>query len=177
MSRGLPGFRGTDHVGITVPNLDEAIVFFCDVIGCELVYRTTASFGDDEGTFMKDQLNVHPRSHISGVAFLRCWNNSNFELFEYSSPDQNDAPPKNSDIGGHHIAFYVDDMEKAVEHLRSHNVSLLGKPVVESEGPDLGVTWFYFLAPWGLQMELIHYPNGKAYEADTQARLWDPRPT
>ncbi len=174
MSKGIPGIRGMDHIGITVPNLDEAVEFFCDVIGCELVYRTPA-FGDDDGTFMSDQLNVHPRSRIRGVAFLRCWNNSNFELFEYDAPDRNDTPPKNSDIGGHHIAFYVDDIEKAVDHLRSHNVLLLGKPVVESEGPDLGVTWFYFLAPWGLQMELIHYGNGKAYESQTKARLWDPR--
>ena len=175
MTKGIPGFRGTDHVGLTVPNLDEAIAFFCDVIGCELVYRAGA-FGD-EGTFMADQLNVHPRARIQGVAFLRCYNNANFELFEYSSPDQANAIPKNSDVGGHHIAFYVDDMEKAIAHLSTHKVRLLGNPVVEPEGPDQGVTWLYFLAPWGLQMELMHYPGGKGYEATTSARLWDPRPT
>ncbi|MBB2714380.1 VOC family protein (plasmid) [Rhizobium sophoriradicis] len=174
MSSGLPGFRGSDHIGITVPNLDEAIAFFCDVIGCELIYRAGA-FGDDEGTFMRDQLNVHPRARIRGVAFLRCWNNSNFELFEYDSPDQNNVAPRNSDIGGHHIAFYVEDIERAVEHLHHHNIRILGNPVVEPVGPDHGVTWLYFLAPWGLQLELITYPTGKDYEAETQARLWDPR--
>jgi catechol 2,3-dioxygenase-like lactoylglutathione lyase family enzyme len=176
MSHGLPGFRGTDHVGITVPNLDEAIDFFCKVIGCELVY-CAPSFGDDEGTFMKDQLNVHPRARIRRMAFLRCGNNSNYEVFEYEAPDQASAVPRNSDIGGHHIAFYVENMTKAIEHLEDHNVRILGKPVVEEEGVDLGVTWLYFLSPWGLQMELMHYPEGKGYETATTARLWDPRNT
>ena len=30
---GLPGLAGTDHVGFTVPDLDEAVRFFVDVIG------------------------------------------------------------------------------------------------------------------------------------------------
>lgn len=132
MSNGLRGFRGTDHIGITVPNLDEAIEFFCKVIGCTFIYHMPA-FGDDDGPFMSDQLNVHPRSRIRGVAFLRCWNNSNFELFEYDAPDRNDTPPKSSDIGGHHIAFYVDDMEKAVDHLRSHNVPLLANRLLNQK--------------------------------------------
>lgn len=31
----LPGLRGADHIGMTVPNLDEAVEFFVDVIGAE----------------------------------------------------------------------------------------------------------------------------------------------
>ena len=30
---GLPGLRGTEHIGFTVPDLDEAHRFFVDVIG------------------------------------------------------------------------------------------------------------------------------------------------
>ena len=30
---GLPGLRGIDHVGMTGPNVDEAVDFFCDVLG------------------------------------------------------------------------------------------------------------------------------------------------
>ena len=33
----LPGLRGTEHIGFTVPDLDEAHRFFVDVIGCEYV--------------------------------------------------------------------------------------------------------------------------------------------
>lgn len=175
MSKGLPGSRGVDHIGLTVPNLDDAIRFLTDVLGFEVVYRAPA-FGDETGTFMKDQLNVHPRAIVRGVAFLR-HEHMNFEVFEYESPDQRNEIPNNSDIGGHHIAFYVDAMGPAIEHLKKHNVKILGDAILEKEGPDLGVTWQYFLAPWGLQMELISYSSGKGYEADTTARLWDPRKT
>jgi hypothetical protein len=33
MSKGLPGLSHVDHVGLTVPELDIAVKFYCDVIG------------------------------------------------------------------------------------------------------------------------------------------------
>jgi len=36
---GIPGVRGGDHLGITVPKLDEAVSFFVDVIGREAFYK------------------------------------------------------------------------------------------------------------------------------------------
>ena len=35
---GMPGLRGLDHYGMTVPNVDAAVGFFCDVLGCEELY-------------------------------------------------------------------------------------------------------------------------------------------
>lgn len=173
MAIGLPGIHGVDHIGLTVPNMAEAVAFFCNVLGCELVY-TAPAFSDDTGTVMYDQLNVHPRSTIKSVTFLRAWN-QNLELFEYQSPDQNRVPPRNSDVGGHHIAFYVSNVTEAARYLTERNVQVLGSPVNETDGVDEGVTWLYFMAPWGLQLELIQYPNGKGYERETERRLWDPR--
>ena len=31
----LPGLRGHDHTGITVPDMDQAVGFFTDVLGCK----------------------------------------------------------------------------------------------------------------------------------------------
>jgi catechol 2,3-dioxygenase-like lactoylglutathione lyase family enzyme len=31
----LPGMTGVDHIGFTVPDLDEARTFLVDVLGCE----------------------------------------------------------------------------------------------------------------------------------------------
>ncbi|MCZ6773864.1 MAG: VOC family protein, partial [Proteobacteria bacterium] len=36
---GIPGLRGTEHIGFTVPNLDQAVDFFVNVIGCEPFYE------------------------------------------------------------------------------------------------------------------------------------------
>lgn len=171
-SKGLPGLRGTDHIGFTVPDLEEAVTFFIDVIGCEPFYEIGPFKFDDD--WMKERLNVHPRAVMKKLKFLRCANGSNFELFEYEAPDQNPKQPLNSDIGGHHLAFYVDDMDAALEHLRSHNVRILGEPTVRTDGPSAGQSWVYFMAPWGMQFELVCFPDGKGYEKDTDRRLWHP---
>ena len=169
---GMPGLRGTDHIGFTVPDLDQAVRFFVDVIGCEAFYDLGPF--QSEGDWMAEHLNVHPRTVMRRLKFMRCRSGSNFEIFEYESPDQNRTQPRNSDVGGHHLAFYVDDMAAALAHLRRHGVRILGEPTVRESGPSGGQTWVYFLAPWGMQLELVSYPNGKAYERDTNRRLWHP---
>lgn len=169
---GLPGLKGTDHIGFTVPNLDEAVDFFVNVIGCEPFYDLGPFQSDDD--WMSVHLNVHPKTVMKRLKFLRCRNGSNFEVFEYESPDQNRTQPKNSDVGGHHLAFYVDDMDEAVLYLKSRGVRILGGPTLRTSGPSAGQTWVYFLSPWGMQLELVSYPNGKGYERETDARLWHP---
>ncbi|MGQ3290732.1 MAG: VOC family protein [Shinella sp.] len=169
---GLPGLRGTEHIGFTVPDLDQAVEFFVNVIGCEPFYEL-GPFSSD-GDWMETMLNVHPRAVMKRLQFLRCGNGSNFEIFEYSSPDQNTRQPRNSDIGGHHLAFYVDDIELALTYLRAPLVRFLGNPVVRIDGPSAGQTWVYFLTPWGMQLELVSFPKGKAYEAGLSRHLWSP---
>lgn len=169
---GMPGLRGTDHIGFTVPNVDEAVAFFIDVIGCEPFYELGPF--QSETDWMETNLNVHPRAVMKKLKFMRCKNGSNFEIFEYSSPDQRVGQPKNSDIGGHHLAFYVDDIDAAVSYLKGKNIRLLGEPTVRTEGPNAGQTWIYFLTPWGMQLELVSFPHGKGYEKESARRLWHP---
>jgi len=169
---GMPGLLGTDHIGFTVPDLDQAVQFFVEVIGCEAFYDLGPF--QSEGDWMTEHLNIHPRAVMRRLKFLRCRNGSNFEIFEYDSPDKNRTQPRNSDVGGHHLAFYVDDIAAALDHLRRHGVRILGEPTVRESGPSGGQTWVYFLAPWGMQLELVSYPRGKAYEQTTERRLWHP---
>jgi catechol 2,3-dioxygenase-like lactoylglutathione lyase family enzyme len=172
VKRGLPGLRGTDHIGFTVPDLEAAVSFFVDVLGCEAFYEL-GPFASD-GDWMATHLNVHPRTVMKKLRFLRCGHGSNFEIFEYEAPDQDRAPPRNSDVGGHHLAFYVDDIDAALAHLRANGVGVQGEPTVRTTGPSAGQTWVYFLSPWGMQLELVSYPGGKGYETTTAARLWHP---
>ncbi len=172
MSHGIPGLRGADHIGLTVPDLDEAEAFLVDVIGAQRVYTLGAKRSDDSD-WMTDQLGVHPRTIIREIRFYRLGHGLNIELFHYDAADGQAPHPRNSDIGGHHIALYVDDMAAAVEHLRSHGVTIMGTPVA-SAGAALGQHWLYFTAPWGTQFELVSYPEGKAYERDADVVLWHP---
>jgi catechol 2,3-dioxygenase-like lactoylglutathione lyase family enzyme len=174
LADGLPGMRGHDHTGITVPDIKQAIDFFTNVMGCKLA-MSFGPFSDDKGTFMQDLLNVHPRAKIEQISMVRCGYGSNIELFQYTSPDQQNAQPKNSDIGGYHIAFYVDDINAATEYLKSKNIKTLMGPLPVDQGPAAGQSIIYVIAPWGLQLELISYPKGMAYEKDAETILWSPK--
>ena len=172
---GLPGMRGHDHTGITVPDMNEALTFFVDVLGC----KKAMSFGpiadpEPNGTFMKDALGVDPKTVITQITLVRCGMGSNIELFSYQSPDQKVVQPKNSDIGGYHIAFYVDDIKAAKDYLDGKGVKTFFNLPVD-QGPAAGQSIFYFLTPWGLQMEAISYPNGMAYEKTSPIKLWSPK--
>ncbi|MCB1273639.1 MAG: VOC family protein [Leucobacter sp.] len=171
-SQGIPGLRGAEHIGITVPDLEEAERFFVDVIGCERVYAL-GPFVHDDDDWMTVHLGVHPRTVMRELRFYRCKFGPNFEVFQYESADGQNPPPRNSDIGGHHVAFYVDDFDAALAYLRDAGVEIMGEPTLSSSH-SLGQTWVYFRSPWGMQFELVSYPQGKAYEATSPVKLWHP---
>src|SRR5689334_1923999 len=112
----LPGLVGTDHIGFTVPDLEEAHDFFTRIVGCTHVY-TLGPF-EHADDWMQEHLNVHPRTVMRELRFYRCGTGANFEVFQYEAADGQGAQPRNSDIGGHHLAFYVHDIDSAVAYLR-----------------------------------------------------------
>lgn len=174
LADSIPGMRGHDHTGITVPDMQQALDFFINVVGCEKA-MSFGPFADDKGTFMQDVLGVDPKAVIEEITIVRCGSGSNIELFKYTAPDQKDATPRNSDIGGFHIALYVDDVAAAKTYLDGKGVKTRMGPIPVNEGPAAGQTILYFQAPWGLQLEAISYPDGMAYEKDAKTVLWSPK--
>src|SRR6185312_16022623 len=170
----MPGMRGHDHTGITVPDMKQAVDFFTDIVGCKKA-MSFGPFADDKGTFMQDVLGVDPKAVIEQITMVRCGIGSNIELFKYTAPDQKTIEVKNSDIGGFHIAFYVDDVAAAKTYLDGKGIKTRMGPIPLKEGPAAGQTILYFQAPWGLQLEAISYPNGMAYEKDADTVLWSPK--
>jgi glyoxylase I family protein len=164
---GLPGLKGVDHIGFTVPDLEQAHRFLVDILGCEYLY-TLGPFRHDDTDWMREHLNVDPRAVMRRLHFYRCGGQAVFEVFEYSAPDQRTTLPRNSDLGGHHVALYVEDLDKAVDHLRDNCITVLSDPTASS-GPSSGQRWVYFLSPWGMQWELVSYPDGKAFDRELSA--------
>jgi catechol 2,3-dioxygenase-like lactoylglutathione lyase family enzyme len=169
----IPGIRGIDHIGFTVPDMKQGVAFFTDVIGCRKAF-SFGPFADPKGNFMQDLVNVNPRAEIKEITMMRCGQGSNIELFEYTSPDQKTEMPRNSDHGGHHVAFYVKDIKAAVDKARSLGLKTMMGPFDVKEGPAAGQSITYVLTPWGMQLELISYPKGMAYEKGAKTRLWAP---
>jgi glyoxylase I family protein len=149
-------------VGFTVPDLDQAHRFLTEVLGCSYLY-SLGPYRSDDSDWMGQHLGVHPRAVMEQLHFYRCGDQAVFEVFQYAAPDQQRDQPRNSDVGGHHVALYVDDLDRAVDYLRSCDVEVLGEPT-SSSGPSQGQRWVYFRSPWGMQFELVSYPQGKAFD-------------
>jgi catechol 2,3-dioxygenase-like lactoylglutathione lyase family enzyme len=143
-----------DHTAITVPDLDQAVDFFSAVVGARELYRRRISAGAAPED-MRRLYNTHPdagydlaKLDIAGVPL---------EIFRYRSPDQRTDMPRNSDIGGGHLAFRVTDIEAAVSRVKAFpGTRVLGSVSrLPNDHPLAGRCWIYFLTPWGLQLELV----------------------
>lgn len=173
-AKTLLGQLGLDHIGITVPDLDEAVAFFAGLLGCQKVLDF-GPIGDDHGSFMTDVLGVHARARIERAAVVRTGHGSNIELMQYSAPEQQELTGRNSDIGAFHLGLYVSDIASAKAFLDEAGIATRFGPIPITAGPIAGQSILYFQAPWGLELEAVSYPNGMAYEAESAILLWDPR--
>ena len=130
----LPGWHGVDHMGIAVPDYDQAVDFLVNVIGCEqLIYD--GPYSDPTGDWMQKQFEIEPRAILKKMGMLRCNFGSNIELFEWSAADQRKQIPRLRDIGANHIAFYVDDLDAAIDYLKSHGIEVLHEPLRSTTQP------------------------------------------
>jgi len=160
----VPTMRAVDHVAYTVPDLDAAVAFFVDHFGAELVF-TDGPFADGEGDAMRRRLDVDPAATCR-LAMIRLGRHHNVELFEYDAPNQSETLPRNSDVGGHHLAFYVDDIDAGYAYVKDIPGVVVqeGPNGVDPAAPVAGQRWFYFRTPWGMQLELTSCGTGGFYD-------------
>jgi catechol 2,3-dioxygenase-like lactoylglutathione lyase family enzyme len=173
----VPTMRSVDHVAYTVPDLDQAVAFFVDHFGAEPIF-TDGPFSDAESDSMRRRLNVDPDARCA-LAMLRLGRHHNIELFEYEAPDQASVLPRNSDVGGHHLAFYVDDIDAGYQYVKAIPGVVVqeGPNGVDPAAPVAGQRWFYFQSPWGMQLELTSCATGDFYEGLPGARVAPPSET
>src|SRR5947209_3395724 len=114
---------GTHHVGITVPDIEQAIAFFEAVLGAVTVFRT-GPFDVDE-FFMRRKLGAGTGTRIRDVAFLRCGDGPSVELFEYSGEDSSARPKRVSEVGGTHLCFEVEDVFASAKRLQAQGIEFL----------------------------------------------------
>jgi catechol 2,3-dioxygenase-like lactoylglutathione lyase family enzyme len=141
--RGIPTAINIDHYGYVVPDLDQAVGFFTDVLGFELLsLDDPVAFGDDS---FAHWYHIHPRA-AARFAFLR-YGPAIIEFTEWDTPDQNTVTPSNSDLGGRHFAIAVTDVDAAMTYLKAQ--------------PDVTVfersiwNFVYFTTPWGMTLQIV----------------------
>jgi catechol 2,3-dioxygenase-like lactoylglutathione lyase family enzyme len=171
----VPGFRGFEHLSVAVGDLDEACGLFEGVLGCTRFYDLDPPV-DRHGSALGAYANVDVRAAPSRVRLLRS-PYLNIEVVECPPyPGQNALWPGMLDVGGWHLAFYVDDVVAAVDHLAAaENVRILGgkKPAVGHEAGEDAFT-VHCLAAFGFYFELVSYPHGRLHEAQFAERTWHP---
>ena len=162
----IPGLTGIEHIGLTVPDIEAASRFFDDVLGGETLYDIGPFEHADD--WMANHLAPSKGGHIYRMRVVKIANGPVLELMQFSGPAATASR-------GWHMAFYVDDIERALAALKAHDVKIQSGPVTMTEGPSAGLQWLYFQAPWGQQLELVSYPGGIAAYREKRLDIWRPR--
>lgn len=166
----VPGLAGVEHIGLVVPDLEAATLFFARILGAEALYDIGPFAGPED--WMAGHLAGTTGAHIHRLRVIAIANGPAVELIELTRGGARDV---GSAPAGWHIAFYVEDMDTALAALRAHGCQILSGPVDMTEGPSAGLSWLYFRAPWGQQLELVSYPGGIAAYRDLRREVWRPR--
>jgi methylmalonyl-CoA/ethylmalonyl-CoA epimerase len=130
-------FKGVDHVGVAVKNLDDAIEVYRDLLGFKL-----------EGVQVLKDRKIK-------VAFISTGGETQIELLESLGSDS--AIAKFLEARGegiHHFAMRVDSAEKVLEELKQKGIALIDeKPRSGAEGKRVA-----FISPKstkGVLLELV----------------------
>lgn len=167
--------RGIDHIGVTVPSVEEATSFFVQALGAQLLCDTLPrEDGPRGGAATTQRLGVPGGTDEIAIRMLRLPNGPGLELFEFAGPRQRDAAIP-SDIGWQHVAVYTDDLEAAMAAVVAAGGSLLAepRPLPSVEAGERN-RFVYARTPWGSTLELITYPDQQPYTQDTELRRWRP---
>lgn len=167
------GILGIDHVGINVPDLNQAIPFFTDVLGFTPVTQLGPIALDAN---WKEANHINLNTGAVTIKMINAGTGASIEVFSYADNKGSKVHPNSDDIGASHIAFYTSDINASVKYLKSKGVKVLGEPFLTPSGDTAGESWVYFETPWGSKMELVSYPNGKGYEkSNPKTVLWSPK--
>jgi catechol 2,3-dioxygenase-like lactoylglutathione lyase family enzyme len=139
-----------DHSAISVPDLERALAFYCDLLGFEIEIKTAWSAGNTRND------TVIGRPDTAGKNALIKAGDTRIELFEYENP-----PPKLQnaerpvwDHGITHLCFAVDDIQREYARLREAGVVFNSVPV------QMGRWHFvYGRDPFGNMFELKQSDN------------------
>ncbi|MEM8907015.1 MAG: VOC family protein, partial [Bacteroidota bacterium] len=148
-----------DHIGIVVPDMEEAVQFFQELFGGIVIGQALDFKATDN--WMQEHLRVHPRAVIEKIVVVQLFDQTTLELFQYNSPNQVQQLPKNSDYGATHLAFEVKDLQASIADLQERNIPIYGHftfndPAWENiSGALENLKWVYFESPWGMSIELV----------------------
>lgn len=155
----------TSHVGIEVPDLEEARRFYCDILGFEEAWSIEV-----EGPLL-EQLSRIPGAKEEMIQVI-VPGGIRIELQKYT-PQGTLGESAVNNQGLNHLSFGVKDIYAEYERLVSLGVHCRCEPLPLDFGlghPMTGFSVIYFDDPWGLTLELLGPTRGREDEANDDER-------
>lgn len=124
------GLKKVHHIAIIATDYARSKAFYCDILGFEL---QSEAYREERDSWKGDLA-------LNGEYVI--------ELFSFPFPPARPSRPEA--CGLRHLAFSVDDVERAITHLQQHGVEC--EPV--RIDPFTGKRFTFFSDPDGLPLEL-----------------------
>ena len=135
------------HVGIVVPDMDEALAFYRDLLGLEV-----QADADESGPFIETILAM-PGARVRTVKLSAPRGEALVELLEFT---REESPSPASDdltrLGPTHAALTVEDLGALHARLRDAGVEFLSEPQTSVDGRARVA---FCRAPGGAVLELV----------------------
>ena len=151
-----------DHIGVTVPNLDEAHDVLRRRPGLRVHVHARAL--RPRRPLDERAPQRRGRHRDAAPALLPARRPGDLRGLRVRGRPTSNAPrPATATSAATTSRSTSTDLDAAVAHLHRLGLTVLGEPTA-SNGPSEGQRWVYFLSPWGMQFELVSYPDGKAFD-------------
>jgi catechol 2,3-dioxygenase-like lactoylglutathione lyase family enzyme len=145
--RGIPAVTQIDHVAYNVPDMEQALAFFIDVLGCELLAREHPH-----------EMAGRPGVRLS-TAVLAYDDRVHFELLAFESGAAPSPLPAMTDPHGYHLALSCTDVPAAIAWLREKQ----GIDINEAPPLNNGRRRAFFTTPWGMSIQIIEPARGSIF--------------
>jgi glyoxylase I family protein len=148
--------RSTGHTGITVSDLDRAVRFYRDVLGCRVSDPVRLAGPQFESLTGVAGCRID-------VVFARLPDHV-IELLCYRNPPGRTSGLRPCDPGFMHVCLKVADLAQVLERVRAADFVAVGPIQVVAAGPLSGLKAVYVRDPDGVFLELIEEPPGVSLE-------------
>jgi catechol 2,3-dioxygenase-like lactoylglutathione lyase family enzyme len=148
---GLPVLTGVAHSAICVPDVEEAVRWYTEVLGLRLLSRPYRMEGD---AIERDMGEMIPSPVVLKAAIVGIDDDDRvLEIVEYPNVARDAAPEDTSltDLGITHIGLLCYDVEATRAVLEQRGVTFLTTGIADVAG----VRTSWFRDPWGVVFILV----------------------
>jgi lactoylglutathione lyase len=144
------------HFSFTVSDLDAAVDFYVDALGCTCVHRqeqrnayTRSLVGYPDAHLKIAQIRIGDEAPVSG---------HQLELVQYVTPAGTRGDIGIANPGAAHLAFAVADLDAEYARLSALGVRFFSEPNRITAGVNAGGAAVYFHGPDDIVHELVQAP-------------------